>query len=63
MKSHCSDCYLSKRMKWEVTWENLGIASLQAGTAFWGKQDKVDRKGQCTLPVTLKTDAECSACV
>lgn len=45
MKSHLSDCYLLEKVKWKLTWENLGIESLQVETTFWVKQDKVGCKG------------------
>lgn len=45
MKSHLSNSYLLERMKLKLTWENLGIESLQVETTFWVKQDKVGWKG------------------
>lgn len=63
MKPHLCNCYLLERMKWKLTWECLGIESLQVGTTCWIKQDEVGWEGECLLPLMLKANADYSACV
>lgn len=55
MKSHLCDCYLLRRMKGKLTRESLGLESLQVETAFGIKQEELRGKGECTLPLMLKT--------